>query len=135
MISSFPHTHLITCPVLGTSVVADQSQLILIMSGDYPSKKLVANLLVPSVGRKVIDLGGDLEKGEFCHTSPSDPAHTFLALTYKLMANSMILGTIEILAEALTFGEKTGIGSDRVYDLVQGIFVYPSDVSNHTLLL
>lgn len=33
------------------------------MSGDYHSKKEVAYLLVPAVGRKVIDLGGNLEKG------------------------------------------------------------------------
>ena len=34
------------------------------MAGDYRSKKEVAYLLVPAVGRKVIDLGGNLEKGE-----------------------------------------------------------------------
>lgn len=33
------------------------------MSGDYRSKKEVAYLLVPSIGRKVFDLGGNLEKG------------------------------------------------------------------------
>ncbi|RXW18510.1 hypothetical protein EST38_g7352 [Candolleomyces aberdarensis] len=110
---SFPHTHLITCPVLGSAVVADKSQLTLIMSGDYPSKKEVANLLVPSVGRKVLDLGGDLEK----------------ALTYKLMANSMVLGTMEILAEALTFAEKSGIGGERVLDLVKDFFPAPSMVN------
>lgn len=33
----------------------------------------------------------------------------------------MILGTMEILAEALTFGEKSGIGSERVVDLVKGM--------------
>lgn len=38
------------------------------MSGDYRSKKEVAHLLVPSVGRKVIDLGGNLEKGEVITT-------------------------------------------------------------------
>ena len=63
LLSTFPHTHLITCPVLGSSLVADQAKLMLIMSGDYPSKKLVANIFVPSIGRRVIDLGGDLEKG------------------------------------------------------------------------
>ena len=36
------------------------------------------------------------------------------------MANSMILGSIEVIAEALTFAEKSGIGSDRVFDLVKG---------------
>jgi hypothetical protein len=36
----------------------------MIMSGDYRSKKEVAYLLVPAVARKVVDLGGNLEKGE-----------------------------------------------------------------------
>lgn len=35
------------------------------MSGDYASKKILSHLLVPAVGRKVIDLGEDLEKGLF----------------------------------------------------------------------
>lgn len=35
----------------------------LAMSGDYRSKKEVAHLTVPGVGRKVIDLGGNIEKG------------------------------------------------------------------------
>jgi hypothetical protein len=38
------------------------------MSGDYRSKKEVAYLLVPAVGRKVVDLGGNLEKGELLPT-------------------------------------------------------------------
>ena len=97
------------------------------MSGDYPSKKEVANLLVPSVGRKVLDLAGDLEKGQFYPVflrilSDSQPGLS-TALTYKLMANSMVLGTMEILAEALTFAEKSGIGSERVLDLVKGWFI------------
>jgi hypothetical protein len=33
------------------------------MSGDYRSKKEVTFLFVPAVGRKVFDLGGNLEKG------------------------------------------------------------------------
>jgi hypothetical protein len=37
------------------------------------------------------------------------------------MANSMILGNLEILAESLTFAEKSGIGSERVLDLVRGM--------------
>jgi hypothetical protein len=41
------------------------------MSGDYRSKKEVAYLLVPAVGRKVYDLGGNVEKGELTLSSPS----------------------------------------------------------------
>jgi hypothetical protein len=64
MVSSIPHTHLITCPVFGTPhPFADKAQLILAMSGDYRSKKEVAYLFVPAIGRKVIDLGGNVEKG------------------------------------------------------------------------
>lgn len=64
LISSLPHAHLITSPVFGTPAVAEKSQLLIIMSGDYRSKKEVAYLLVPAVGRKVVDLGGNLEKGK-----------------------------------------------------------------------
>ncbi len=53
-------------PVFGAPAAADAGQLIVVMAGDYRSKKEVAHLLVPGVGRKVIDLGGNLEKG----TSP-----------------------------------------------------------------
>jgi hypothetical protein len=42
--------------------------MVLIMSGDYQSKKEVAYLLVPAVGRKVIDLGGNVEKGKLSAT-------------------------------------------------------------------
>jgi len=64
LISHVPHSRLITCQVFGAPAAADKDQLVLIMSGDYRSKKEVAYLLVPAIGRKVYDLGGNLEKGE-----------------------------------------------------------------------
>jgi len=63
LISSLPHAHLITCPVFGPPAAAEKAQLILVMSGDYRSKKEAAYLLVPAIGRRVFDLGGNLEKG------------------------------------------------------------------------
>lgn len=33
----------------------------------------------------------------------------------------MILGSLEILSEAYTLGEKSGIGADNVHRLVQGM--------------
>lgn len=50
-------------PVFGAPPAADAAQLLVVMAGDYRSKKEVANILIPAVGRKVIDLGGNLEKG------------------------------------------------------------------------
>ncbi|THH11358.1 hypothetical protein EW145_g708 [Phellinidium pouzarii] len=86
MISGFPHTHLITCPVFGPPAQAETAQLILVMAGDYKSKKDAAYILVPAIGRKVIDLGGNLEK----------------APTLKLIGNSLILGFMEVMAESIT---------------------------------
>ena len=53
------------CPVFGPPAVADKAQLLLAMSGDYRSKKEVAYLLVPAVGRGVIDMGESIKKGIF----------------------------------------------------------------------
>lgn len=63
IISRVPMAHLVTSPVFGAPAAADKAQLIIVMSGDYRSKKEVAWLLCPAVGRKVVDLGGNLEKG------------------------------------------------------------------------
>ena len=127
MISGFPHTHLITCPVFGAPAAADKAQLLLVMSGDYRSKKEVAYILVPAIGRKVIDLGGNLEKGErllsTSFTSDRILNHS-IAPTLKLIGNSMILGTIEIMAEAYTLAEKSGIGAESVHSIVKGWFCY-----------
>lgn len=92
------------------------------MSGDYRSKKEVAFLLVPAVGRKVIDLGGNVEKGKNIRVCDSEQSlkDGILAPTLKLIGNGMILGANELIAETLTFGEKSGIGQQVVYDLVKG---------------
>lgn len=56
-------------PVFGAPPAADAAQLLVVMAGEYRSKKEVANILIPAVGRKVIDLGGNLEKGR-CMATP-----------------------------------------------------------------
>ncbi|KAF5368332.1 hypothetical protein D9758_002155 [Tetrapyrgos nigripes] len=109
LLSQIRHVHFVTAPVFGTPSVADKAQLVIIMSGDYRSKKELAYLLVPSMGRKVIDVGENVEK----------------APTFKLIGNSMILGAIEVFGEAYTLGEKAGIEADRVNELVKDIFPAP----------
>ncbi|KAJ8084540.1 hypothetical protein PM082_003313 [Marasmius tenuissimus] len=112
LISGIPHTNLLTCPVFGTPAVAEQAQLLIILGGEYRSKKEAAYLLVPAIGRKAIDLGENLEKGP----------------TFKLIGNSMILGTLEVLSEAYTLGEKAGINSELIHNLVQEILPAPGSV-------
>ncbi|KAJ3721829.1 hypothetical protein C8R42DRAFT_696364 [Lentinula raphanica] len=102
LVSRLAHCHYISSPVFGRPNVADKAQLLIVMAGEYRSKKEVAYLLVPSVGRKVIDLGENVEK----------------APTFKLLGNSMILGAVEVIAEAFTLGDKAGIEAGRINELI-----------------
>ncbi|KIK70599.1 hypothetical protein GYMLUDRAFT_282513 [Collybiopsis luxurians FD-317 M1] len=110
LISGLAHSHFISCPVFGRPTIADKAQLLLVMAGDYRSKKEVAYLLVPAVGRKVVDLGENVEK----------------APTFKLLGTSMILGTMEVISEAYTLGDKAGIEAERINELIADILPAPS---------
>ena len=63
LISSLPHSRFISCPIFGSPASVAKGLMIAVMSGDYRSKKEVAYLLVPGAAAKVIDLGGNVEKG------------------------------------------------------------------------
>lgn len=105
-------------------MAADAGKLVIAMSGDYRSKKEVAYLTVPGVGRKVIDLGGNIEKGGSLQYFTVTPLSTrSSAPTLKLIGNGMIMGANELLAETLTLGEKSGIGAHTVYGLVKGMSI------------
>ncbi|KAF7793564.1 hypothetical protein EIP86_004678 [Pleurotus ostreatoroseus] len=109
LISNFPHASLVMAPVFGAPAAADAAQLIIVMAGDYRSKKEVAHILVPTIGRKVIDMGGNLEK----------------APTFKLIGNSLILGSLEVLAEGFTLAEKSGIKPTQVHGLIKDLLPAP----------
>ena len=64
LISAIPLCHFVTGPVFGPPAMADKATLIVLLSGDYRSKKEVAYVLVPAIGRRVLDLGGNVEKGD-----------------------------------------------------------------------
>ncbi|EPT03350.1 NAD-binding protein [Fomitopsis schrenkii] len=113
LLSEIPHTHLVTGPVFGPPIAADAGTLVVVLAGEYRAKKEVAHILVPGVGKKAMDLGGNVEK----------------APIFKLIGNSMILGSLEILAEAFTLSEKTGIGSATTYELVKDLFPAPPFVN------
>ncbi|TFY73606.1 hypothetical protein EWM64_g10407 [Hericium alpestre] len=109
IISAIPHCHLLTSPIFGPPAMADTAKLIIAMSGNYGCKKQVAYLLVPAIGRRVLDLGGNLEK----------------APTFKLIGNSLVLGVLELLAEAFTLAEKTGVGEELVQEYVKELMPAP----------
>jgi len=109
LITAIPHCHFVTGPVFGPPAMAEKATLIVILSGDYRSKKEIAYTLVPAIGRRVFDLGGNVEK----------------APTFKLIGNSLILGSIELIAEAYTIAGKSGVGQENVYEYIKEIFPAP----------
>jgi len=50
------------------------------LSGDYRSKKEVAYALVPAIGRRILDLGGNVEKGDSILRSR---AHSYLPKIFR----------------------------------------------------
>jgi len=96
-------------PVFGAPPAADAAKLIVTLGGDYKARKEISHILVPSVGRKVIDLGEDVEK---------PPA-------LKLIGNSLILGNIELLAETMTLADKSGVGASAYFEVIKELFPAP----------
>ncbi|EIW64465.1 NAD-P-binding protein [Trametes versicolor FP-101664 SS1] len=113
LLSKVPHTHFVTSPVFGPPASAAAAQLLIVMSGDYRSKKEIAHILIPAVGRKAMDLGGNIEK----------------APTFKLIGNSLILGSLELLAEVFTLSEKAGIGASQVQQFIKDTMPAPPLIS------
>lgn len=73
LISAIPCCHFVTAPVFGPPIMAENATLIIALSGEHRSKKEVAYTLVPAIGRRVLDLGGNVEKGELCRCAISYP--------------------------------------------------------------
>lgn len=118
LLNNCSRCHFVASPIIGPPAAADAGQLTVIMSGDYHCKKKATHLLIP-VGRKIIDLGGNIEK----------------APTLKLVCNGMLMSANELLAEVLTLGEKSGIGAQVVYSLMKGTHVLVSQILKITLPL
>jgi len=104
------HTFFITAPVFGAPPAAQAAQLIIAMSGEVRAKREVAHIFVPAVGRKVIDLGNNVERGP----------------TMKLIGNSLILGTVELISEALTLASKSEVGAENIGILIKDLFPTPT---------
>jgi 3-hydroxyisobutyrate dehydrogenase-like beta-hydroxyacid dehydrogenase len=81
--------HFLACPAFGRPHAAAARELVFAISGSYHAKKRAAHMLVPALGRKVMDLGSNVEK----------------AASFKLCGNGLIVGMIEVLAETFTLGE------------------------------
>lgn len=100
----------------GQPPVAKTAQLAFAIAGEKEAVKKAKGLIVPHIGRMVLEFG-------------TDPAK---ASTFKLIGNSIILSTVEMMTESMTLAEKTGIGADRVLEWVEAFYPAPSAINYAT---
>ncbi|GAA5866312.1 hypothetical protein JCM1840_004081 [Sporobolomyces johnsonii] len=105
-----PGTFYLSAPVFGPPPLAKDAKLVIVLAGDLFAKRKVQDFLVPSIGRKIIDVGSNVER----------------ATSFKLVGNSCVLGAIEVLAEAMTLADKSGVGSDLVCEFIKEFMPAPS---------
>lgn len=114
----------LACPVMGPPVKAISGDLTVLMAGgtDQVRAKIIP-LLIPVIGKKVIELGQE------------DVAES---LRLKLCGNYFITSLVEMVAEGMTLGEASGVGQDKVKELLDAVFpnslfgVYAGRMLNNT---
>lgn len=109
-ISALPRRYFIAAPAFGPPPMAASAKLVFAVAGPYNSKKFASQFLVPAMGRKIMDFGNNPER----------------AASFKLIGNSVIVSTIEMLSETMTLADKTGVGSDRLYEFLEEFYPAPS---------
>lgn len=114
----------LACPVMGPPVKAISGDLTVLMAGgtDAVRAKIIP-LLIPVVGKKVIELGQE------------DVAES---LRLKLCGNYFVTSVVEMVAEGMTLGEAAGVGQDKVKELLDAVFpnsllgIYANRMLNNT---
>ncbi|OTB05025.1 hypothetical protein M426DRAFT_11114 [Hypoxylon sp. CI-4A] len=103
----------LSCPVFGPPAVAKAADLLVVVSGRDKPREVVKSYIVPTIGRVLIDCGPDTSKGALL----------------KVLGNSCILGTIELMSESFTLAEKTGFDPSLFYEFLQLWFPAPAWVN------
>jgi 3-hydroxyisobutyrate dehydrogenase-like beta-hydroxyacid dehydrogenase len=93
-------------PVFGAPAAAVAAQLVYVLTGDPSSVEKIKPFTQGVMAKATIPLGPDVSK----------------ATLLKITGNTMILGMVEILSEALVFAEKSGLGTDNLNSFVQLMF-------------
>ena len=98
--------YLLVGPVFGAPAAAIAAQLIFVLTGQPSAVEKIRPYTSGVLAKGTIDLGPDVTK----------------AGLLKIAGNTMILGMVEILAEALVFAEKSGLGTDKLDEFIQTMF-------------
>lgn len=100
----------VACPVFGSPTMAQQAQIITVLSGFSEGVARVRPFCEGVISRKNIDF------------SPSRPEKATLL---KIVGNTFVLNLVVALAEAHVLAAKTGIGSEHLDAFIQTVFPGP----------
>ncbi|MCJ1313934.1 hypothetical protein MMC25_007614 [Agyrium rufum] len=100
----------VAMPVFGEPGLAEKGGLICVPAGAPESVAKIMPYLVGVVGQSVVDLSGE---------SPGQAA------LLKIIGNTIILNTMETIAEAHVFAEKSGLGVNPMIKLITTMFPRP----------
>lgn len=122
----FPDLH------LAAFAQAKSATLVWVVSGDHYAKKRVEPYMVPAMGKKILDVGSNVERAAafklsesaffFTGTGEQDCSSYFTPLFPSCVCaagNFLLLGILETLAEALTLADKCGVGADLLMEFVK----------------
>lgn len=115
----------LSCPVFGPPPVAKAAQLILVVSGAEEGRNHIRPLLVPAIGKSIIDVGEDVGKGPHeTIRSYSQWDHVFqltfdVGASLKLLGNTCILGTVELLAETYALADSIDFDPHVFQDFIR----------------
>ncbi|KAJ1975086.1 hypothetical protein H4R34_004470 [Dimargaris verticillata] len=95
--------HFLRCPVFGPPVYAQTSSLIWVLSGPAQACADIRALVIPSLGRGVIEMGEDVAKGS----------------RMKLVGNFFVASAIEAVAEGAALAEASGVSVSKMMEFIQ----------------
>ncbi|KAI8148309.1 NAD binding domain of 6-phosphogluconate dehydrogenase-domain-containing protein [Fennellomyces sp. T-0311] len=116
--------HFVAIPILGPPAAARAGKLKLLAAGSPTIVEKVLPFLTPSAGDKVIRAG--------------DQPH--LSMQLKLVGNFFVTAFVESLSEGMTLGEASGVGQDKVKEVIDALFpgtlltVYSDRIINNTFM-
>jgi 3-hydroxyisobutyrate dehydrogenase-like beta-hydroxyacid dehydrogenase len=90
-----------------------------VLTGEPSSVDKIKPFTQGVMAKAIIPLGSDVSK----------------ATLLKITGNTMILGMVEVLAEALVFAEKSGLGSDNLNTFIQLMFPHSPFAAYSTRML
>ncbi|MCJ1313394.1 hypothetical protein MMC25_007072 [Agyrium rufum] len=101
---------MVACQLVGSELQARAGQLVCAIAGPKAEVDRIKPLCTNVIGRGIIDMGG------------RDPRNASLL---KVVSSTITVAMVESIAEAHHLGDRTGVGTDDMQELIEGLWPGP----------